>query len=134
MYKILPAKRRASLESFDRFISTRPDEEPIFLMTDNPVGQKRFIEKYGPNKILVYTEMIDKIGNISISHDNDGIVNSNNSNTGGSNGNITIPEDFRYSTLEHLLIDILIASHAHHFKGIHFSSIYQFTSLIMKDL
>ena len=26
-------------------------------------------------------------------------------------------EDFRYSTLEHLLIDVIIASHAHHFKG-----------------
>ena len=113
MYKILPAKRRATIESFDRFISTRPDEEPIYFMTDNPASQRRFIEKYGRNKIMVYTEMLDRVGDVNVSHDQDGVVVSNHS----SSGNITIPEDFRYSTLEHLLIDVIIASHAHQFKG-----------------
>lgn len=113
MYKTLPAKRRATFQSFDKFVSTRPEEESIFLMTDNPASQMRFIEKYGRHKILVYTEMANKIGNISVSHDPEGIVFTNYS----SGNNITIPEEFRYSTLEHLLIDIIVASHSHQFKG-----------------
>ena len=45
-----------------RFIATRPNEETIFLMTDNPTSQQRFQEKYGRDKIIVFHEMQDTIG------------------------------------------------------------------------
>lgn len=45
MHSILPPKKRASIESFDRFISNRNDDEKLFLMTDNPDAQKRFLDK-----------------------------------------------------------------------------------------
>ena len=118
MYKILKPKRRASVESFDRFVDSRPSEEKIYLMTDNPESQRRFIDKFGAKKILVYAEMGNMVGNVSISHDSEGQIYSQIR----EGSNVSIPEEFRYSTLEHLLVDIIIASHAHVFKGTPFSS------------
>ena len=45
MHLILPLKKRATAEGFERFVYNRPDDEKVFLMTDNPDAQKRFLEK-----------------------------------------------------------------------------------------
>ena len=43
-------------------------------------------------------------------------------------GNETLAEDHRYTTLQNTLIDVLIAAHAHHFKPASFSSLSELVS------
>lgn len=125
----LKPRQRPSLESYDKFLNTRPDEEKVFLMTDNPVGQKHHIDKYG-NRILVYSKIIDPNANlIAISSAN----NTKNENIkrelniqntlNAQNTNTTLPSSHRFTSLEHTLIDILISANALVFKGSPYSSL-----------
>lgn len=50
-------KKHINLESYFEFVESRPIDEPIYLLTDNPTTQSIFIEKYGRNKILLYSEI-----------------------------------------------------------------------------
>lgn len=44
-----------NIASYYAFVESRPADEPVFLLTDNPDSQKLFLDKYGPKKILVYS-------------------------------------------------------------------------------
>jgi len=123
MHKILPPKKRMPIgimnsiestevtfltiefllfaESYHRFVSNRPDGERIFLMTDNPDGQRSFLENYPPDRVVVY-EVIKPPSNATSASE--------------------LPEEFRFTSLEHIVNDIIIAAHAHTFKGSPFSS------------
>ena len=68
--------------------------------------------RFGRNKILVYTEIRPVLSST------DSLMND----TG--NFNLTnLPEDFRYTSLEHTILDMLISTHSHIFKGTPFSSV-----------
>lgn len=85
-----------NVEGYMEFVESH---DKVFLLTDNPDTQRQFIEKF-PNKILVYNQ-------IQIS----GIDSSSR------------PVDYRHTTLEHTIIDVLIAAHTKHFKPSLYSSL-----------
>lgn len=121
MHLVLNPRQRASLESYDRFLNTRPDDEKVFLMTDNPVGQKHHIDKYG-SRMLVYSKIIDpNANNIAISSANN--VKNGTIKRELNTLNTTLPSSYRFTSLEHTLIDILISANALVFKGSPFSSL-----------
>ena len=95
-------KKPLHIESYYHFVETRLPSEPVYLLTDSPVMQRQFLEKYGSKKIIVF-EVIPMPPPITT--------------------NETVPEDRRFTSLEHTLIDVLIAAHARHFKGAAMSSL-----------
>lgn len=120
MHLILKPAQRATLESYDRFIDTRPINENIYLMTDNPAGQKRHVDKYG-DRILFYSRILPLNntvigGNPKINLQKNLLRDKNDKKT-------FLPSSYRFTSLEHTLIDILISSHALIFKGSPFSSL-----------
>lgn len=60
-------RRKNTEETFVRFVESRPVDEKVFLLTDNPQTQEFFLNKYGPQKILVYSKMNDdKVNNLPL--------------------------------------------------------------------
>lgn len=123
-------------------------------MTDNPMTQQRFIDKY-KHRIKVYnsistTSLVNKPININI-NSNDGL-NSNTTSPSGIKSipqdssiillnqtldeyasplnNSVLPIDYRYTTIEHALMDVLIASHAKNFHPAGYSSMSDFTKIM----
>ena len=97
---IMPPRKKVSLNGFYSFVESQID--PVYLMTDDPGTQEHFLNKYGRDKIIVY----DQVGK--------GLINKTDIPL------ITLP--IRYTTLEHTLIDVLIAAHAKKFHPSSFSS------------
>lgn len=110
-------KKVVNLESYFHFVESRPADEPVYLLTDNPKSQKLFLDKYGPKKIIVYSKITDEehqqpVASSLKKGDPRGIalVSQPLATT-----NVTVPqlaEDHRFTTLEHTLIDVLIAAHS----------------------
>lgn len=102
-------KHRTAYTAYFRFVENFPDETKVFLMTDNPMTQQLFVEKYGRKKLLVYDDIttnssIPKIGDRA---------------TVGYpklDENASITTEFRYTSIERTLIDTLIAAHAKDFR------------------
>ena len=88
--------RGINVEAYMNFVESH---EKVFLLTDNPDTQREFLDKF-PSKILVYNR-IESVG----------------SDTS------TRPKDFRYTSLEHTIIDVLIAAHSKQFKPSLYSSL-----------
>ena len=103
MWIVLKSYQRTSYDRYFEWVANRPPHEPVYLMTDNPKTQQLFLHKYGAHKLLVYQNMTDF----------DGL------NADGTLGNAT---ERRFSTLEHTMVDVLIAAHAKDFKNSPFSS------------
>lgn len=93
-------KKMLNIDSYHHFVESRPPEEPVYLLTDNPASQQAFLSKYGSAKIVVYA------------------IIPNPADTNG-----TLAEDHRFTSLEHAVIDVLIAAHAKNFKPAMFSSL-----------
>jgi hypothetical protein len=91
------AHRGINVEAYFSFVESH---EKVYLLTDNPGTQKLFLDKF-PDKILVYNR----------------IDESKNKESSGK------PVDFRYTSLEHTLIDVLIAAHSKNFKPSLYSSL-----------
>ena len=95
----IKAKRKAhrgiNIEAYMEFVEK---QEKVFLLTDNPDTQKLFMDKF-PDKIIVYDRISPK----------DNITEK--------------PVDFRYTSLEHTIIDVLVAAHAKKFKPSLYSSL-----------
>lgn len=83
----------------DAYMSFVESHDKVFLLTDNPETQRQFLEKY-PSKILVYNKIESSSGDASMR-----------------------PVDFRHTTLEHTIIDVLIAAHSKQFKPSLYSSL-----------
>jgi len=142
-------------EIYDQWISQLPSSNvSIYLMTDNPKTQQRFIDKY-KHRIKVYnsistTSLVNKPINININNgNNNGGFNSNNTSPSGIKtipqdssiivlnqtldeyasplSSSVLPIDYRYTTIEHTLMDVLIASHAKYFHPAGYSSMSDFT-------
>lgn len=113
-------KKKASLAQFAQFVESRPAAEPVFLLTDNPTTQQHFLTRYGPQKILVYGLLDAPINRLPLSV-------SNGSDLMVAGGNAS---DHRFSTLEHTLLDVVIAAHAKVFRPSGFSSLSELVALL----
>jgi len=154
-------KKGVNINAYVEFVESRPAEEPIYLLTDNPTTQRLFLEKYGRKKILVYedikgneeqqaVQLTNKVNDLAgmIIHGGDSnppsAVAGNSSpppRRGGGvghgkakhhhhrGGNNSLSEDHRFTTIDHTLIDVLIAAHAKNFKPAIFSSLSDLVSM-----
>lgn len=120
MHAVLSLKQRATDASYDRFIDTRPENEKMYLLSDNPFGQKRFLDKYG-DRIIVYKKIIIPSNFVSHSHSTD--CWNFDQNIDKKKKNITLPLSYRYTSLQHTLIDVIISAKSIVFKGSPFSSL-----------
>lgn len=109
-------RKRTNLQAYMRFVEARPPAEPVYLLTDNPETQRLFLDKYGRAKILVYEEIADATRQQPL-------VALNVSALSTASNRSALAADHRYTSLEHTLIDVLIAAHAGTFKPSSFSSL-----------
>ena len=119
-------RKHISLESYFNYVESREIDEPVYLLTDNPETQKLFLDKYGDKKILVYERIIDSKSQVPVL-----FIHSSNSHSRmkGTMKNISLPEDHRFTSLEHTVIDVLIAAHSKHFKSSGFSSLSELVKM-----
>ena len=97
-------KRKITYDLFFKWIDKQPVQEPVYLMTDNYNTQKLFQNKYSNNKIYVYSNISNPLLLLLSSLS-------------------SLPTDHRFTSLEHTIIDILIAAHARDFRTSPFSSV-----------
>mmetsp|Transcript_1030 Transcript_1030/g.1141 ORF Transcript_1030/g.1141 Transcript_1030/m.1141 type:complete len:362 (+) Transcript_1030:270-1355(+) len=156
-----------NLNAYHSFVESRPVDEPVYLLTDNPETQKIFLDKYGPKKIIVYSVIagIDQQKSITLNtyiesnstEDSNNIKNTRKSrilkdeeddkrylsetthskHLSGSNNFQSkkakkLASDHRYTSIEHTLIDVLIASHSRTFKPGAFSSLSDLVNMFSK--
>lgn len=160
--KQMGERKRTNFQSYFKFVESRPAEEKVFLLTDDPKTQRIFTKKYGSDKIIVYSEIAEAheqpplfvtaglhrgrhhVSNSVSSHHNGTQAPSSGTSNGGGGGtagiggigsvissnsgsaSVSAPvleEDHRFTTLEHTLIDVIIAAHAREFKPSGFSSL-----------
>ncbi|KAJ1429859.1 hypothetical protein B484DRAFT_56404 [Ochromonadaceae sp. CCMP2298] len=142
--KVLGSGKRTHLPAYFRFVESRPPAEKVFILTDNPKTQRLFLQKYGPDKILVYSA-------IASEEEQPPLFVTSAGGQGGQGGSVptgrfggaanssmatgamgtgagagrrhSLAEDHRFTTLEHTLIDVIIAAHAQTFKPSSFSSL-----------
>lgn len=156
----LARKNKAvNIDSYFAFVESRPVDEAVFLLTDNPDSQKLFLDKYGPKKILVYSvipttdqqkpfieqkdksdindAMDRKRATLAVRNETSkglrgGVLTNSNSteNLNNSRNAKKLTEDHRYTSLEDALIDVLIAAHAKTFKPAMYSSMSDLVKLL----
>eukprot|EP01039_Chlorochromonas_danica_P008201 gene8201-9048_t len=119
-------RRRPSLQPFIHFVESRPLDEPVFLLTDNPITQDYFLQTFGESKILVYERMNASINRLPL------VLRSSKDLLHNSSHNSSIAEDHRYTTLENTVIDVIIAAHAKNFKASPFSSLSELVTLFSR--
>jgi hypothetical protein len=99
-------KKPINIDSYFHFVDSRLPEENVYLLTDSPTIQQQFLAKYGSQKIIVYDIIPDPSHAAQLSTSSE-----------------PVPEDRRFTTLEHTVVDVFIAAHAKSFKGAAFSSL-----------
>ena len=140
-------RKRTNFHSYFKFVESRPADEKIFMLTDDPKTQRIFLNKYGPNKVVVFSEIAE-------AHEQPplfiagGVVRNKTAEIQGMEiwfmpdtllnisifflwkflffNSIAAPvlaDDHRFTSLEHTLIDVIIAAHAKEFKPAGFSSL-----------
>lgn len=133
-------KKAVNLASYFEFVESRPKGEKVYLLTDNAETQQTFLDKYGPEKILVYQRILtgqrtfDPRANLQTLSSKPVFNSSSDTNsveTAVKPGAIMtqLPSDHRHTSLEHTLIDILIAAHSKEFKPGIFSSLSDLVSM-----
>lgn len=113
--KVMGERKRTNLQHYFSFVEGRPAEEKVFLLTDSPTTQRLFLKKYGPSKILVYSEISEERNQHPV------VDGANHSASSGAAS--ALPEDHRFTSLEHTLIDVIVAAHAKVFKPSAYSSL-----------
>ncbi len=137
-------RKRHSLQPYIHFVESRPVNESIFLLTDNPATQHYFLQAYGHPKILVFSDMnTDLVNKLPMSVRNEQDIKhlyedpvdreKRKKQEATLTGNQTIlAEDHRFTTLQNTLIDVLIAAHAKHFKPAGFSSLSELVTMFSR--
>lgn len=49
--KRMGERKRLNMQSFFQFVESKPAHEPVYIMTDNPLTQRKFISKYGESAL-----------------------------------------------------------------------------------
>lgn len=139
----LSERQRFRLQTNDvffKFVDSFPAHLPVYVASDNAASQEEFVTRYGSKKVLFY----EKISTSSLDHQRRHQqlvstftgnsttttvtsaaikeVKNNSMNNSLSLADMTMPESYRYTTLEHTVIDMFIAAHASHYKGTPYSS------------
>jgi hypothetical protein len=153
--KVMNPKKRTNINAYFKYVESRPAEEKVFLLTDDPKTQRLMLQKYGPSKIVVYSIIAEVheqpplfVG--ATAGDTEVAVSSSFvGGPAGSNGSFTgvgvagadkmstnaaaaiakLADDHRFTSLEHTLIDVIIAAHAKHFRGAAFSSLSELVTM-----
>lgn len=131
----LLAKRRTAIQKFFDWVESQPPAEPVYLLTDNPETQLLFLRKYGIEKIKVFkifTQLdlqrpINDTTKLVLARK---IQNSRNHSYNSSSSHLA--PSHRYTTLEHTLIDALIASRSRKFRISAFSSLSEYIEFIRR--
>lgn len=138
-------RKTVNLQSYFDFVETLPANEAVYLLTDNAETQKVFLDKYGPKKILVYAlipmsqQAYDPFAtpgsmlgqnNFNSSSEINEVTNSLDTAVKTGSGRAQLPSDHRHTSLEHALIDVLIAAHAKDFKAGIFSSLSDLVNML----
>lgn len=122
----LSAKKRSGYDHYFKWVDTRPVGEPVYLMTDNPGTQRTFLDKYGTEKIRVYANISFPEHQVPVN-----ALISASLNVSNSVGVMTkLAVDHRFTTLEHAIVDILVAAHARDFRPAPFSSVSDFVRMM----
>jgi hypothetical protein len=100
---ILNHKVRYSMDALHAWIGRRPEQQPIFLLTDNASTQQTLLARYGEKRILVYAVIEVGVGR---------------------------PPKLRSTSLEHAVADIFVAAHAAEFRPASFSSLSDLVKML----
>ena len=145
-------RKNVNIHSYFAFVDSRPADEPVYLLTDNPDSQKLFLDKYGPQKIIVYSIIPPAEKQKPITLNNfDSVISSetrlaaekasqagellsttDSDKKGKRMHKNALSPDHRYTTLEHTLIDVLIAAHAKTFKAGMYSSLSDLVNMFSR--
>lgn len=125
-------KKAVNINSYFDFVESRPAGENVYLLTDNPESQRLFVDKYGA-RILYYQRIPPAAQQRSVVHSlgagpsvkfTGGVRRAQDMDVAPlGNDSLSLPGDHRFTSLEHALIDVLIAAHARTFKAAAFSSL-----------
>jgi hypothetical protein len=119
--KIMGERKRLNIHSYFQFVESRPAHEKVYILTDNPETQLLFVNKYGKDKIVFYRAIDD------LRHQKALFVRNSNSSEVVHSG--PFPSDYRFTSLEHTVIDVMIAAHARTFKGSGYSSLSELVGI-----
>lgn len=140
--QVLGERKRLNLKAFVRFVESRPHGEKVFVLTDHPDVQRFFLEKFGAERVIFYALIppvstsiaVQQQGKSHAPRDNRALrsLSSSPSLSLQQNGSVAaplLPPEHRYTSLEHTLIDVLIAAHAKVFKPSPFSSLSELVKM-----
>ncbi len=57
--RVMGERKRTNFHSYFKFVESRPADEKVFMLTDDPKTQRIFLKKYGPNKVVVFSEIAE---------------------------------------------------------------------------
>ncbi len=123
----LNPKKRSGYDHYFRWVESQPPLEPVYLMTDNPGTQQLFLDKYGTSKILVYAN-ISAVDGGGIEGSSAPLQHSQSTAPASSPKKLAI--DHRFTTLEHTIVDVLVAAHARDLRPAPFSSVSDFVRMM----
>lgn len=109
-------KRKLSIDIYFRFVESRPLDEKVFLLTDNPETQRLFQSKYGNSRIIVFDAIKESTKQLPLL-----VRNVNDTKVPVALDDLAT--EHRYTSIEHTLVDVLIAAHSKKFQPSPFSSL-----------
>lgn len=149
----------ARSNTWNVWVTINSTEKAMFMMTDNPTVQLYYRQEF-PRKLKVYEEIsqmvkpnhVVALSEKDIVHKNNFvygftksdfkelIVDLNNATVPSAISHIAmsneersvLPSMYRYTTLEHTLIDVLISAHAHHFHPSGMSSLSELVVILRR--
>lgn len=133
--QVLGERKRLNLKAFVRFVESRPHGEKVFILTDHPDVQSFFLEKFGAERVIFYAliHIHPVSANIAVDRAILATLSSSPPLSLQQNGSTLaapgLPPEHRYTSLEHTLIDVLIAAHAKVFKPSPFSSLSELVKM-----
>jgi hypothetical protein len=101
-YRVTNPNHSSNVPFFD-FIDTHPEDQCVYLMTDNPISQRVFQRRYG-SRLLVY----DTVRDTSVHHE----------------------ANHRFTSLFHTIVDVLITAYTQDFMGTVGSSLSELVTLM----
>ena len=112
--------KHVNVQSYLDYVDALPADSKVYLMTDNADTQRLFLDKYGSQRILVHSPIAAVVRGLPRGSDEprDALLTN-----GTAPSLASLPADTRHTSLEHTLVDVLIAAHAREFKPAMYSSL-----------
>jgi hypothetical protein len=122
--------------AYEKFIESLPETMKIFLMTDNPSTQRAFLRRYGSQRILYYKTIPLHPDRVLPNHRR-GLKQQSQSQKPQMRQNELFGRQLnpvRFTTLQHTLIDVMIAAHSSIFLGNPLSSLSDLVHVMNKTV